>query len=314
MDNQLVFEEKIVKIRQAVKNKKNIKGRMYSLVTPYVLVFPAILVLFAFHIYPLCMTFFLSLTDWNLITPDFNWVNADNYKHMLSSIEFWQVVGNTFVFAIFSVGITVLMATVLAVALDEKLRGVKLFRSVIFLPYITPMVAVGTLWMWMYDQHFGLINWVLGMFNIPPAPWLARPGWAMAALVLTKVWKVLGYYMVILLAGKQNIPESLYEAARIDGAGGFQLFRRITLPLLSPYILFVTIVAFIGAFEDFDLFYTMTQGGPAESTTTLIYYVYKYAFKFFDIGYASAAATVLFVILMVITFIQMRISGKWVNY
>lgn len=280
----------------------------------YLLVFPAIVPLVVFHLYPMLTTFFLSLTDWNLITPDFNWIFAGNYSRLLTASEFWNVVKNSFIFGIFSVGLSVLLATVLAVVLDEKRRGVRLFRSVVFLPYIMPMAAIGTLWVWMYNKDFGLINWVLGFFSIPPAPWLAKPGWAMAALVITKVWKVVGYYMVILLAGKQNIAESLYEAAKMDGAGRLQLFNRITLPLLSPYILFVLVVALISAFEDFDLLYTMTRGGPAESTNTIIYYIYQNAFDFFDIGYASAAATALFVILLLITFIQMKVSKRWVHY
>ncbi|AET61085.1 CUT1 family carbohydrate ABC transporter membrane protein 1 [Paenibacillus terrae HPL-003] len=314
MDKHLVWERKRGLSGQTVKNKTSIAKWVYTNLTAYVLVFPAIILLVVFHLYPMGMTFFLSLTDWNLITPDFNWIFAGNYSRMFTSSEFWSVVGNTFIFGIFSVGFTVLLATVLAVVLDEKLRGVRWFRSVVFLPYITPMAAIGTLWVWMYNQNFGLINWVLDFFSIPPAPWLAKPGWAMAALIITKVWKVVGYYMVILLAGKQNIAESLYEAAKMDGAGRLQVFTRITLPLLSPYILFVVIVALIGAFEDFDLLFTMTRGGPAESTNMIIYYIYQNAFEFFDIGYASAASSVLFVILMLITFIQMKVSKRWVHY
>lgn len=314
MDNHRVLGKQRGLSEPSVKRKKSIVKWAYANLTAYLLVFPAIVLLFIFHLYPMCMTFFLSLTDWNLIAPDFNWIFAGNYTKMLTSSEFWKVVGNTFIFGVFSVGFTVLLATVLAVVLDEKLRGVKLFRSVVFLPYITPMAAIGTLWVWMYSQDFGLINWALGLFSIPPAPWLAKPGWAMVALIITKVWKVVGYYMVVLLAGKQNIAESLYEAAKMDGAGKLQLFKHITMPLLSPYIFFVLIVALIGAFEDFDLLYSMTRGGPAESTNMMIYYIYQHAFDFFDIGYASAAATALFVILLLITFIQMKVSKRWVHY
>jgi len=314
MDKQWAFERKRNLSGQTVSNKKSIAKWAYTNLTAYVLVLPAIVLLVVFHLYPMCMTFLLSLTDWNLIAPDFNWIFAGNYVRMFTASEFWAVVGHTFIFGIFSVGFTVLLATILAVVLDEKMRGVRWFRSVVFLPYITPMAAIGTLWVWMYNKDFGLINWVLDFFSIPAAPWLAKPGWAMAALIITKVWKVVGYYMVILLAGKQNIAESLYEAAKMDGAGRFQLFTRITLPLLSPYILFVVIVALIGAFEDFDLLFTMTRGGPAESTNMIIYYIYQNAFEFFDIGYASAASSALFVILMLITFIQMKVSKRWVHY
>jgi ABC-type sugar transport system permease subunit len=290
------------------------KGNIYRLLTPYIFVFPAMLFLFIFVLLPLIMTLVLSLTDWNLISVDFNWIALDNYRTMFGDPDFWKVVGNTLVFGAFSVGFTIAAALLLAVLLDKKIRGIRFFRSLIFLPYITPMVAVSTVWIWMYDQHFGLINWFTGLFGMPQIPWLTKPGWAMAAIIIAKVWKVVGYYTILLIAGMQNIPEDLNEAARIDGAGEKQIFLKITLPLLSPYILFIMIVAILASFQDFDMVFTMTHGGPADSTNMLIYYLYQFGFEFFEVGYASSVSVFLFIVLFLITWLQMVVSKKWVHY
>lgn len=285
-----------------------------DLLAPYLLIFPSISFLSVFVLLPLMMTLALSFTDWNLISIDFNWVAFENYKKLFHDRGFWEVVGNTFVFGGFSVGLTIVFALGLAVLLDKKIRGVRFFRSILLLPYITPMVAVSTVWIWLFDQHFGLINWFLGWFGVPQVPWLTKPGWAMAAIIIVKVWKVVGYYTILLIAGMQNIPEHLYEAARIDGAGERHIFYRITLPLLSPYLLFVMIVAIIASFQDFDQVYMMTQGGPVDSTNMLIYYLYQFGFEFFEAGYASSVAMMLFLSLFFITWLQIYISRKWVHY
>jgi multiple sugar transport system permease protein/sn-glycerol 3-phosphate transport system permease protein len=183
-----------------------------------------------------------------------------------------------------------------------------------FVPYLTPMAAISTLWVWMFDQHFGIINWALGSVGWHGIPWLTRPGWAMAALIIMKIWKVTGYYAILLLAGLQNIPPSLLEAASIDGAGRLRVFLRITLPLLSPYVLFVVVIAVISAFQNFDQIYMMTRGGPAGNTTTIIYYLYQYGFEFFEVGYASSVALLLFVLLFALTWLQFAVSRKWVHY
>ncbi len=289
------------------------KRRIPEVLAPYLLVAPAFILLFIFIMLPLIMTFGLSLTDWNLISAHFNWIGLTNYMHLLQSADFWHVVQNTAVFGLFSVGFTITIAFLLAILLDRKLRGMNLFRGLIFLPYITPMVAVSALWIWLYDQNFGLINWFLGLFGVPQIPWLTQPGWAMAAIIIMKIWKVVGYYTVILIAGLQNIPESLFEAARIDGANGRQTLLRIVWPLLSPYLLFVLIVALIASFQDFDQVYMMTQGGPADSTNMIIFYLYRFGFEFFEVGYASSVAVLLFILLFIITWLQLVVSRKWVH-
>lgn len=311
----LVIERRLKsKAATVVKRKWKLHGNLLGMLTPYMFVFPAMLSLFIFVLLPLILTLVLSFTDWNLISIDFNWVALDNYNKMLHDATFWKVVKNTLLFGGFSVGFTITLAMVLAVILDKKIKGVRFFRSFIFLPYITPMVAVSTVWIWMFDQNFGLINWVLDWFGAPAIPWLTKPGWAMAAIIIMKIWKVVGYYTILLIAGMQNVPDDLYEAARMDGAGEVQIYYKITLPLLSPYILFVVIVAIIASFQDFDMVFTMTHGGPADSTNTLIYYLYQFGFEFFEVGYASSVAAFLFVLLFIITWLQFYVSKKWVHY
>lgn len=283
-------------------------------ITPYLLVFPALLILSVFDLFPLLATFFVSLTDWNLISKDFNWIGLNNYLRMFTEPLFLKVVGNTLLFGLFSVGVTTLLAVLLAVLLDEKIKGISFFRGFIFLPYVTPMVAVGIVWAWIYSQQFGLLNWFLNEIGLSSIPWLTKPGWALVSLIITKVWKSVGYYTVILIAGKQNIPDHLYEAAKMDGAGRRRQLLSITLPLLSPYILFVLIVAMLATFQDFDLVFTMTRGGPVDSTNMLIYYIYQLGFELFDAGYSSAVAIFLFVLMLILTFFHMQVSKKWVHY
>ena len=302
-------------VKKPVLKKEKGKRRVISeKLVPHLFILPAMLFLFIFVLLPLIMSFVLSLTDSNLISASFNWVGLDNYSRLLSDPTFWQVVKNTFIFGFVSVSVTVILATILANFLDRKIRGINFLKGIFFLPYITPMVAISIVWIWLFDQHFGLINWFIGLFNIPQIPWLTQPGWAMAAIIIMKIWKVVGYYTIILIAGLQNIPDDIYEAARIDGAGEFKIFMKIKLPLLSPSLLFVMIVAIIASFQDFDQIYTMTQGGPADSTNMIIYYLYQYGFEFFEAGYASSVSVVLFITLFFITWLQAHLSRKWVHY
>jgi multiple sugar transport system permease protein/sn-glycerol 3-phosphate transport system permease protein len=281
---------------------------------PYLLVFPALFILFVFVLLPLILAIVFSLADWDLLSVEVEWVALDNYIRLFQDREFWQAIENTLVFTGVMVPVTVALAVALAVLLDTGVRGIRLFRTMMFVPYLTPMAAISTLWVWMFDQHFGIINWALGSVGWHGIPWLTRPGWAMAALIIMKIWKVTGYYAILLLAGLQNIPPSLLEAASIDGAGRLRVFLRITLPLLSPYVLFVVVIAVISAFQNFDQIYMMTRGGPAGNTTTIIYYLYQYGFEFFEVGYASSVALLLFVLLFALTWLQFAVSRKWVHY
>lgn len=318
MERHLELEQKPMLTLPFREKFSRYRGRFsipsMSSLTPYLLILPAFVFLFVFVILPLVLSLIVSFTDWNLISVNFHWIGLENYITLLTSGEFWHVMKNTVVFGFFSVLFTVVFAFHLAVMLDRKIKGIKWLRGFIFLPYVTPWVAVSALWAWMYDQNFGLFNWFLGLFGIPEIPWLTKPGWAMASLIIMKIWKVVGYYTVVLITGLQNIPEEMYEAGRIDGASERQMLYRITLPLLSPYILFVLIVALIASFQDFDQVYMMTQGGPANSTNMIVYYLYQYGFQFFKVGYASSISIILFIVLFMTSWLQMIVSRKWVHY
>lgn len=280
----------------------------------YGLVIPALALLGLFVLFPLGYTIYLSLTSWNMISPTKSFVGLDNYQRLFSSADFTLVLRNTLVYSVGSVGLTMLLGLGLAVLLDWRMQSARWVRAFLFSPYVTPMVAVSILWVWLYDVRFGLINWFLSLFGLPAVPWLSSPDWALSSLIVMKVWKVLGYYTYMFLAGLQNIPGALYEAAQIDGAGPWQRFRQITLPMLSPVTLFVLIVAIIASFQDFDQIYTMTRGGPANSTATLVFYLYQNGFQFFKVGYASAVAVVIFAMLLTLTGLQFYLSKKWVHY
>lgn len=278
---------------------------------PLVFIGPCLLGLLVFTYIPVVMSFGLSFSYWNLLgTPRF--VGLDNYTAVLSDPMFWQTLVNTFVFVTGAVALEVVLALAVAVLLTTAIRGIGIFRTVFFLPFITPMVSVALVWGWLYDPKFGLLNSMLGVFGISPIAWLFDPQWAMFAMILLRVWKDLGYNMVILLAGLQGIPPHLYESASLDGANAWQRFVWVTLPMLSPTLFFVITVSLINAFQAFDAVYLLTQGGPENSTNVLVYWMVVNAFQFYKIGPASAIAYILFVLILAVTLIQWWIRKRWV--
>lgn len=198
--------------------------------------------------------------------------------------------------------------------LGMAVRGIAVFRTLFFLPVVTPMVSVALVWGWMYDPRYGWLNWGIKLFGGEPIAWLFDPSWAMAAIILLRVWKDLGYNMVILLAGLQGIPTHLYESAALDGAGAWQRFIRITLPMLSPTLFFVVMVTIMNTFQAFDAVYLLTQGGPENSTQVLVYLLFNSAFQYYQIGPASAIAYILFGIILTVTLIQWFMRKRWVLY
>lgn len=210
------------------------------------------------------------------------------------------------------IGVT--LSLFLAIALDKSDRGIRFFRGAYFIPVISSMVSIGVVWQWLYNPEFGLINNLLAKIGIDGPMWLTSDKTAMIALIIVAVWKNLGYNMLIFLAGLQSIERNYYEAAEIDGAGWWQQFRNITVPLLTPTTFFVLVMAFIGSFQVFDLVMMMTQGGPGRATSVVVHYLYQNAFKFFKMGYASAMAYVLFAVILAVTGVQMLFQKKWVNY
>lgn len=268
---------------------------------------PALIGTFVFIIIPICASFCMSLLDWDLIsTPKF--IGFQNYVELLNEKAFWGILWNTLIYALITTIFGVIIPLILAVLINEKIKGANFFKTVYFLPFITPMIVLAVVWSWIFDPNYGIFNFIF-QTNIK---WLYDTKFAMIALIFVSVWKNIGYNMILMLAGLQNIPNEVDEAAKIDGATGMAKFLKVTCPLLSPTILFVSLVTTISSFQVFDLIFLMTEGGPEHSTTVLVYWMYKNAFEFFKIGKASAIAYVLFIVVMSLTFIQWFTRKKWV--
>lgn len=286
---------------------RNIRDRAQ----PYIYLLPVLIGLLLFTAGPVIASLFLSFTQWNFSdTP--HWVGFANYKEVFSSPLFWQVLRQTFFYVVLYVPLSVALALGMAILLNQKFRGVTFFRTVFFLPVVTSMVAAALVWGWLYNADIGLLNYLLSTVGIVGPRWLEDPKWAMFALTLVAVWKNAGYNMMIFLAGLTNIPSDLHEAATLDGASSWKQFFTVTLPLLSPVLFFVSIVTTISAFQIFEQTYVLTKGGPSNSTLTISYYIWQTAFQFFNMGGASAMAYLLFLILVVLTFVQFKVRKRWV--
>lgn len=260
-------------------------------------------------------SFILSFLDWDMITAP-RFVGLGNYIRLFTKDStFLLVLKNTVIFVLGTVPSRVILGLLLALALVKKVPLRAFFRAAVFFPVIVPTVAAAMVWRWIFNADFGLLNDLLyriGISNLPQ--WLADPEWAMVAIIILSVWKDVGFSTVLFMAGLQGIPETLYEAAKIDGASQHQIFWKITLPLLSPTTFFVVVINVISSFQVFDQAYVLTGGGPGNATNTLVYYIYSNAFQWFRMGYASAIAWVLFAIIFVATFIQFKYQRKWVYY
>ncbi len=266
-----------------------------------------------FTMYPMIQSLVMSFFDWKIVGQP-KPVGVANYSELAGDAYFWTSLKNTLYFTLGTVPVRTALALILAVALNGRIRMRTLFRAVYFLPEITSMVAVALIWRWIYNPDFGLLNQALRVLGISPGPtWLSSVTWAMPSVVIMSIWKNVGYYMVLFLAGLQAIPDHYYEAARIDGANAVHQFLRITVPLISPITLFVLIMSIIASFQVFQQIYIMTQGGPMNSTSVVVYYLFENAFVYFRLGYASAVAWVLFLIILVVTVLQMRYSRTWVR-
>jgi multiple sugar transport system permease protein len=279
----------------------------------FLLLLPNLLGFFIFIMFPVLGTFYISFTDWDM-AGDMKWVGLANYKTLFQDDIFRKVLWNTLYYSVVSVPLGIMMSLLLAVFLNQKLKFMRFYRAAFFMPVISSFVAVAVIWQWIYNPDFGLLNYFLSWFGIDGPSWLTSSVWAMPAIILTSVWKNLGYNMLIFLAGLQGIPESYYEAADIDGAKWYTKYWHITVPLLSPTTFFVTVTSIIGSFQVFDAVYLMTQGGPARATSVLVHYIYQTAFQYLDIGYASAMAYILFFLVLIVTLIQFARQKKWSMY
>ena len=273
---------------------------------------PALLLIAVFFFLPVLAALLLSFTDFDIYAlGDLNrlrFIGLDNYRQLLQSPLFWTALGNTFYFVIMGGPLSVAVSLGAALLVNARLtRCPGLFRTAFFLPVVTTLVAVAVVWRYLYHPRYGLLNYALSLLGIEPIDWLGDPDWAMPAIILMAVWKNFGFNMIIFIAGLQNIPIQLYEAARIDGASDWRQFRSITLPLLGPTFLFVALMTLIGYFQVFAEPYVMTQGGPANRTLSIVLLMYEEGFRWWNMGYASAAAFILFTLILAATVLQLKL-------
>ena len=285
--------------------------RRSETIAGYLFLLPNFVGFVIFMLFPILFAFYIMLTDWSLAKPP-QFIGLENFDTMVNDRLFWKTLGNSFYYTFVAVPTGIFIAFWLALALNRKMRGIIFFRTVYFLPQVTLTVAAATIWRWIYQPEIGLINHILDMIGIDGPKWIHDTGWAMPAVIIMSNWQGIGFAMLILLAGLQGIPEEYYEAASIDGASGWQRLRHVTLPMLSPAIFFVVVTSLISAFQAFDQFYVLTQGGPAHATTPLTLYIFQNAFTFWKMGYGAALAAVLFVIILIITVVQWKLAGRWV--
>lgn len=274
---------------------------------------PALMVIAVFFLLPVLAGFALSFTDFDIYAladiGNLRFVGLANYVELLQTPLFWQALGNTLYFVGVGVPLSIAVSLGAALLLNAKLARCKtFFRVALFAPVVTTLVAVAVVWRYLLHTRSGLINYGLQGVGLEPIDWLGDPNWAMPAIILFAVWKNFGYNMIIFLAGLQNVPEDLYEAARIDGASSWQQLRYVTLPALAPVILLVSVLTMAGYFQLFAEPYVMTQGGPLQSTVSVLYFMYEEGFKWWNLGFASAIAFVLFVLMFAVTMLQLYVA------
>lgn len=266
-----------------------------------------------FQAFPIGYSFILSLTDWDVLRKA-SFIGLENYRNILSSEEFWRVIRNTLYFMVLYLPLMLAVSVCIALLLNVKTRFTGVFRTIFFVPVLTSWVAAAMIWRWLLSPYYGPINAVLGFAGLQGPGWLYDTVWAMPGIVLASVWKDMGFYGLIFLAGLQTINIGYYEAAEIDGASRWQKFRKVTLPMLSPTMFFVMIISIINSFQLFPQVIIMTQGGPHGSTQVMVERIYNYAFTYYKMGYATALSWVLFAIIFVVTFFQLRMQKRWVHY
>lgn len=281
--------------------------------TAYFFLAPAVSAIFLFFFIPVIAAFFISFTDFDIYTlGDFStlrFVGLDNYLNLFKDDLFWTALKNTFYFVIVAGPLSIMISLGAALILNTKLVRFKaIFRLSYFLPVVTTLVAVAIVWRFIYHHNFGIMNYFIGFFGIDPIDWLGDPFWAMPSIILMAVWKNFGYNMIIFIAGLQNIPEELYEAANIEGANAWQKFKSITIPMLAPTTIFISIITMIGFFQLFAEPYVMTQGGPLNSTLSIVQYMYQEGFRWWNMGYSASIAFVLFFIIFIGTLIQFKVQ------
>ena len=281
---------------------------------------PSIVGMIVFSLLPIVISIVVSLTDWNGLdklnaqTLGERLCGLENYGALLRSVEFWNVLGHTVYYIVLYIPLVLVMSLFIASILNRNMRGIGVFRVLYYIPVLTSWVAASLIWKWVLSPQYGVINQLLGYLGVRGPEWLTDKFWAMPAIVLASVWKDMGFYGLFLLSGLKAIDTGYYEAAQMDGAGKVRQFFSITLPLLTPSMFFCVIMALINAFQLFPQVQIMTEGGPNGATQVMVERIYTYGFKYFRMGYAAAYSWLLFVIIFVLTLVQMKLQKRWVYY
>lgn len=305
------MKDKEIDMRLRMKRRERKRNLVaYSFILPNFLGFAI------FTLIPIIFAFVLAFSNWDGNNP-ITFAGLDNFIRLTTDDRFKTALLNTIVYCIGTVPLTMICALLLAVLLNKKMKGRNFFRTICFFPYVASLVAVAVVWNMIFNPQMGPVNMILYKLGVEASNlprWAADSKWAMITVILFSVWKSMGYYMIIYLAGLQGVSNELYEAASIDGANGWQKFKKITWPMLSPTTFFVVVMLTINCFKVYDQIYMITQGGPGTSTLVLVYHIYNTAFVNYNYGYASTVALVLFVLVLAVTLIQFRGEKKFVNY
>ncbi|PRA82414.1 carbohydrate ABC transporter permease [Microbacterium sp. MYb66] len=282
-------------------------------ITVLIFLLPSALPLVMFTLYPMVGALWTSLHSWNLLSP-MQWVGFDNYVKLVKDPATHRAFLNTLYYLVGYLPLVYFGGLALALALNSRIPARNLLRGVYFLPVVTSWIVVALVWRWLLNPDIGIVNFVLGLVGIDGPGWWTDPAWAMPSIIIASAWKDLGFVMIILLAGLQAIPTDLYEAARVDGAGPWRRLVSITMPMLSPSTFFVVVISLINGFQVFDQVYAMTGGGPAGASTVVVQQIYDLTFRYGRAGEASALSWMLFLLVLVVTIVQIRGQKKWVNY
>lgn len=299
------------------KSSKRSRALLRDMTAGYLFILPSFLGFILFSLFPLILTVILSFSDWNLVSglSGIQLTGPWNYVELIKDPVFWESLRNNVLFAVWTLPALLVLGLLGAIIINSYVFGKQTFKVVYFLPYISSGVAIATVWKVIFQPTYGPINETLRSLGMADPPkWLADPNWALFTIALMFIWQNVGYYILIYITGLQSIPKELYEAAEIDGANTWNKVRHVTIPMVSPTTFFLFITGMIGSFKIFDSIQIMTQGGPGNSTSVLVYYLYKMSFDFYKIGYGSTIAIILFVVVMLITVLQWRGQKRWVNY
>ncbi len=292
--------------------KNKIKFRKAGSVWLFVL--PALIPLIVFWIYPILRSLYISFTDWDYMSPTYNFVGFGNFVSLFKDARFYDALWNTVVFSVGTLIPTIILGLMLALLLQKSFKGSGVIQFILFSPWITPTVAVSIVWTWIYEPDSGIANAVLNFLGLPGLQWIKSSDTAMLAVIIVTVWKSLGYAMIFYLSALEKVPVELYEASGLDGAKAWQRFRDVTVPCISPTTFFLVIITMVNSLQAYDQIQILTQGGPSGSTRTLLYMYYQLGFEEFNMGQATAVAIVLILITALLSVVQFTASKKWVHY